>query len=100
MNGERLIGLGEAARLLSAHVNSIRRWITSGGVAPSGAKVKLEAVRVGGRWKTSEAAIQRFVAALTPSTDPPPHAPSGQKRDSRAEYFGKRLREMGIGTAA
>jgi hypothetical protein len=100
MQGERLIGLGEAAKILTAHVNSVRRWICQGAIAPSGQKVKLEAVRVGSRWKTSSEAIQRFVAALTPSTDPPPHAPSQAKRDSRAEYFGRKLREMGCGTAA
>jgi len=47
--------------------STILRWITDGAVALSGRRVKLEAVRVGGRWLTSKPALERFSAALSDS---------------------------------
>jgi Protein of unknown function (DUF1580) len=50
-------------RPVSASV--VRRWIIDGAETPSGEKVRLEGVRLGGRWLTTAEAIERFVEALT-----------------------------------
>ena len=76
LNGEPLISLNQAVRFLPGyrgadrlHPATLTRWILSGVKAPSGQRVKLEAVRYGHRWLTSEAALARFATALTPSHD-------------------------------
>lgn len=45
--------------------------MTVGTRSASGTLIKLEAARVGGRWLTSRAAIERFLAALTDSSPTP-----------------------------
>ena len=71
--GETVLSLGEAAALLPAgrkgercHLSTLLRWIQRGARGPTGERVYLEGVRLGGRWLTSREAIGRFVAALTP----------------------------------
>ncbi len=73
------LSLSAAGRLFPAHrgegtvdPSTVFRWVTKGGKTVGGQVVKLEAVRVGGRWLTSRAALARFVAALTPAADPTP----------------------------
>ena len=63
------IGMGPAARLLgtfqggrACHPGTVTRWAVAG-IRHSGAVLKLEAVRVGGRLVTSRAAVVRFLAA-------------------------------------
>jgi hypothetical protein len=51
--------------------------------------VRLEAVRAGGRWLTSLAALDRFFAALTPAgspagEQPSPRSPSATRRAAAA----------------
>src|SRR5947207_13632690 len=58
---ETLLPLGEAGGRLLVSTATLYRWISQGS---SG--VRLEAVKVGGRWRTSEEAIQRFSDRLTP----------------------------------
>ena len=72
------------------HVSTILRWILRGVDG-----VKLEAVRLGGRWVTSREALQRFAERLTPRLDGDPvhtpRTPTARRRASeRAE------RELGI----
>jgi hypothetical protein len=64
---ETLISLAQAARLLppgrngkTTHISTLMRWIN-----PGVRGVRLEAVRLGGRWLTSAAALQRFADRLT-----------------------------------
>jgi hypothetical protein len=73
LTNESLISLPEAARLLPAgrrgrpvSLSCILRWVLSGVRLPSGKAVRLEAVRLGGRWLTSREALQRFAEAQTP----------------------------------
>jgi hypothetical protein len=47
------------ARWRSVSIAAVIRWIVCGKRG-----VKLEAVRIGGKWRTSAAAVQRFVEAL------------------------------------
>jgi hypothetical protein len=43
------------------HVTTLARWIHKGHRLPSGARVKLEALRLGGKFLVSRAAILRFI---------------------------------------
>jgi hypothetical protein len=70
---EQIISLKAAAKMLPSGrrgrpVNhaTIFRWILDGVCSPSGEIVRLDAVRMGGRWITSVQALQRFVEAQTP----------------------------------
>ena len=76
------LALSAAGRLFPGHrggasvdPSTVFRWVTKGTRTPAGRVVKLEAVRVGGRWLTSRGSVARFVAALTAAADPPPPAP-------------------------
>jgi excisionase family DNA binding protein len=77
---ERLLTLEQAGERLMVSKATLYRWITQGSRG-----IRLEAVRVGGRWRTSEEALQRFGDYLTPDQGPAPPpgaAPStpGQRR--------------------
>jgi hypothetical protein len=67
--------LAEACRLLPRgrngarpHLSTILRWILDGAPAVGGERVRLAALRVGGKWVTSRAALQAFAEALTPAS--------------------------------
>jgi hypothetical protein len=70
---EKPLTFSQAARLIPsgmgdsgpAHVSTIYRWAQKGQDG-----VRLEAVRLGGRWVTSAEAIQRFVEAVTEAYAP------------------------------
>jgi hypothetical protein len=74
------------------------RWVTIGVPGPDGRRVKLEAVRVGGRWLTSVEAMKRFAARLTPRPDAEPAASrrtlkQRERANARAE---KELHKLGF----
>lgn len=69
------LNLSAAGRLFPAHrgagtVNpsTVFRWVKQGARSAGGQLVRLDAVRVGGRWLTSRGAVARFVRALTDAT--------------------------------
>jgi hypothetical protein len=92
LSTESILSLSQAARLLPpsrgdrpATLSCLLRWVLHGVRAPSGAQVRLEAIRLGGRWVSSREALQRFAEALTPRlTDPAPspQAPAARQRAS------------------
>jgi hypothetical protein len=70
MLSETLISFRAAAALLPSTqpgecvcFTTIWRWATKG-ICRNGERVKLDAVRIGGRWVTSHQALERFTAAL------------------------------------
>jgi hypothetical protein len=65
-------------------LSTLLRWIGKGARAHSGEVVRLEAIRLGSRWHTSQEALQRFAAALTPQ-------PTDQA-SSRLRTLGERRR--------
>jgi hypothetical protein len=80
------------------HPSTLLRWIVRGAKAPSGDRVRLEAVRLGGKWVTSREAIQRFAEQLTPRFDSErlraPRTPAQRRRaDERAD---RELKENGL----
>jgi hypothetical protein len=50
-----------------AHLSKVIRAIIKGIKTPTGERVRLDALRVGGRWITSTEAISRFASELTAS---------------------------------
>jgi hypothetical protein len=99
-NDEPLVALTKAglhvAWLPRLDPSTLVRWVLRGNLARDGRRVRLEAVRFGGTWMTSEAALKRFFAALTaqPAADPAPAPPSVRAR--RVEQAGRRLAERGV----
>jgi hypothetical protein len=102
---EKLLSLYEAARRFPparagrpVSFSCVLRWITDGIPGPDGERVKLEAVRVGGRWLTSEEALARWAARLTPrlhvENAPAPRSPARCRRES--ERAGRELDKIGI----
>lgn len=64
------------------HPSAITRWVTTGIPARNGQRVKLAAIRVGGRWLIRPDALDAFFAALG-STEP--SAPTKPKRRTEAQ---------------
>jgi hypothetical protein len=106
---EPLIPLAAACDLIPpgrsgrrTHLSTILRWIQKGAKAPDGTTLRLEAVRLGGRWMTSAAALQRFAEALTPrldgaESDHPARTPlTPGQRQRAAKKAGEALERMGI----
>lgn len=58
-------GLPMVRRVPRLHPSTIQRWIHRGVLGPAGSRVKLEALRLGGRWYTSVEALQRFSSQLS-----------------------------------
>jgi hypothetical protein len=91
---ETLLSLAQAAKIQPPgrrdrpmSLSCILRWLLHGVRGPDGKVVRLEAVRLGGRWLTSREALQRFAEAQTPCLDgaadsPAPRPPSARQRAS------------------
>lgn len=87
LNNERTLSLAAAARMLPpgrrgrpVTISCILRWILDGVKTPGGV-VRLEGLRIGGRWITSVEALERFAAAQTPHFET---APSNSPRSATA----------------
>jgi hypothetical protein len=103
--GENLLSLNQAARRLPpgrrnrpVSLSCVLRWVLEGVPGPDGRRVKLDAVRLGGRWVTSLEALGRFAEQLTPRFGDIPlsvrRTPKQRKRAAaRAE---KKLTAAGI----
>ena len=95
---EDVLRIEDAAALHQTHFSTCYRWIFRGAKDPAGNRVRLEAVRLGGRWITSRQALQRFSDALTPRLDGAPvptPRPSG-KRQRASEKAADQLSKIGI----
>src|SRR5262249_46280993 len=99
-----LLSLAQAARRFPPYrlgrpvsPSTIWRWINDGVELPDGSIVRLDGVRVAGRWLTSAEAIVRFIEAQMPDLDKPRSPlPTPTKRKKAAEKAGKRLEKLGI----
>jgi len=98
------LALSAAGRLFPAHrgpgsvdPSTVFRWVVRGSKSSDGRLVKLEAVRVGGRWLTSRGALNRFVTALTAADEPTPQPPprSATERNRASAAAGRKLKQMG-----
>jgi Protein of unknown function (DUF1580) len=102
---EHPIPLAAAARLVPAarngkrtHLSTLLRWIQTGAKAADGSRVRLEAIRLGGRWLTSREALQRFADRLTPRLHDPVDAPkvrTASRRQQASERAAEELDQLG-----
>jgi Protein of unknown function (DUF1580) len=98
--------LAAAARLVPparggecTHFSTILRWILKGAKAPDGSRVRLEAIRLGGRWFTSREALQRFAEKLTPrfhDAADMPEVRTKTHREKASEQAAIKLDQLGI----
>lgn len=80
LRSESTISLTQAAKMLPdgrvgkpVNLSTVLRWVTKGIKVPgSGAVVRLEGIRMGGRWITSVEALERFAARTTPDLNAEP----------------------------
>ncbi|MBP3957172.1 DUF1580 domain-containing protein [Gemmata sp. G18] len=95
------LALSAAGRLFPAHrgtgtvgPSTVFRWLTKGAKANGGHLVRLEAVRVGGRWLTSRGAVARFVRALTDAATPAAPVPAPRTTSARQKASERAGREL------
>jgi hypothetical protein len=101
ISSEHTISLTEACQSLpkgrrgrQPHLSCLLRWITKGSRSPDGRRVRLEAVRLGGRWITSREALTRFAEALTPRFhDQASPAPRSRRKRQAANDRAERITE-------
>jgi hypothetical protein len=102
---ENLISLAQAARRFPPArqgrpvcAATVWRWCRRGVNVPGVGIVRLECVRLSGRWLTSVESLARFVARQTPAMEdnppPPPRSPGRRRRAS--ERAGEALEQEGI----
>jgi hypothetical protein len=95
---ETTLRIAEAAPIARTSFASLWRWIMRGVPGPDGGRIRLEAIRVGGKWLTSREALERFAEAVTPRfaddvRKPPRTATARQKASERAA---RKLAQAGI----
>ena len=101
---ESAITLADAAALLPparagrpVTAECILRWILRGCRIPgSTERVRLEALRVGGRWLTSREALQRFAERQTPTFNDSPRIRTAAARSRASERAEQRLQAIGM----
>lgn len=71
------------------------RWVVDGVKLPTGDRVRLEACRLGGRWLSSLAALQRFITAQTPQPGQPPLPRPDRQRNAAAARAARSLAKAG-----
>jgi hypothetical protein len=95
---EKVLSLAEATKYIppsrngrKTHLSTILRWVLRG---VNG--VRLEAVRLGGRWVTSKEALQRFAERSTPTLADSQLPRSPKQRDVAVRRAERRLEKAGI----
>lgn len=105
LSTESTLSLAAAAKLVPPNrrgrpvtLSCVLRWVLDGVKTPDGRTVRLEAVRLGGRWLTSREALQRFAESQTPDLDrkAPPGPRSAAARKRRSERAARELERAGI----
>jgi hypothetical protein len=101
---ESTLSLSQAARLLPPSrcgrpvtLSCLLRWVLNGVRTPNGV-VRLEAIRLGGRWITSHEALARFADRQTPrlEEDSRPAVRTPTQRRRASEQAAKELSKVGI----
>jgi len=86
---ENLVDFSEAANHFRVHVGTLHRWRH-----PGVRGIRLEVVRVGGRWMTSWQALDRFVTALNAGR--PENTAPAPPRERRARTIERELKAEGL----
>ena len=91
-----LLTLAEAARLLPGrpHFSKLIRWGQRGVGG-----VRLDLVKVGGRWHVSKQALERFIATVTATADSSrcSNVPDADELDRTADEAGRKLDALVFG---
>jgi Protein of unknown function (DUF1580) len=93
--------LGQAAKMVpgsmgqKANPSTLFRWVRDGARAVDGRRVHLESLRCGGRILTTQAALRRFMLALSERAEVIPAPRSAAEARRASERAEKRLIEMG-----
>ena len=100
ISDEELLRIDEVAQLCRAHFATVFRWILKGVPGPDGQRVRLDAIRVGGKWMTTRSAVQRFAEATTPrlNGDGAAAPRSANARQRASERAAAELEKLGIGS--
>ena len=79
-------------------LSAIFRWISDGIKGPEGKRIRLDAARIGGRWLTSVAALERFAMAQTPrfGEEITPKIRTLGQRQRASEAAARELEKAGI----
>jgi hypothetical protein len=95
---EQLITLAQGARLVPSRRDGKSTHLSTlvGAILKGNAGVKLEALRIGGRWVTSVEAIQRWAEQQTAARIQSKSARSRSARDGQNERAERRLDELGL----
>lgn len=95
---EQTLRIQEAAKVARVSFATLWRWILRGCPDASGMRIRLEAIRCGGKWLTSREALDRFAERLTPrlNDDPTPLPRPVAKRRAASERAAKALERVGI----
>jgi hypothetical protein len=76
---------------------TIARWVTHGVIRPgTDDRIKLKAIRLGGRWGVTQDDLDAFISALSPAPSPstPPRTPGQRAKASQRAL--QELRARGI----
>jgi molybdenum-dependent DNA-binding transcriptional regulator ModE len=65
------LSTAEIARRLGTTVPRVAIWIRTGVNGPGGARVRLDARKIGGRYRATEAAVEAFMRACDGRQTPP-----------------------------
>ena len=105
---EHLISLGQVARRIppyrgcKTNPSTIFRWLRDGVKLPNGTSLRLEGIRLAGRWLTSQEAVDRFLAeqnaACNPNAEPSVASPirTAVKRRKASEEAAEELEKMSV----
>jgi hypothetical protein len=98
ISAEQPVPIEQIATHCQTHFSTVYRWILKGLPGPDGVRVRLEGLRLGGRWVSSWAALQRFSERTTPCLDgEPAQTPrSASKRQRSSEKAQRELEKLGI----
>ena len=103
LTAETLLTLHQAARLLPparqgrpVNASTVWRWCRKGVRVPGVGIVRLECVRISGRFLTSREAIARFAARQTPSALPAAQLRTPTQRRRASEQAARQLDRLGI----
>ena len=96
LRNESALSLSQAARLLPpsrrgrpVSLSCLLRWVLNGVKTPNGV-IRLEAIRLGGRWITSHEALARFADRQTLRLDEEPQGVARSRTPTRRQRASQR----------
>ena len=94
---DELLSLSKACRSLpqAPSPSTAWRWRTSG-ILVHGKRIKLDCVKVGGAWYTTQDAFAEFVRALTDAANIPNSGESSDRPARRSDAVEARLQKAGL----